>query len=442
MSVNKIVFIILWAIIVLLIIMLVIQLNRGTTQNQPRIQRWDFNIWILKEDKSEFENIIRDFKSAFPRYSNTRIHVESFDDRWTYETTIMSAIWSWVAPDIFMLNNTEYSPLMNHIIGIDSGVVSVNDFRRDFHPVFSDDLIFHAESLNIDALLWIPVWYQVPALFYNRRNFPRSSELLDWSRFNMEMLSVAERWEIIPLAIWDGTSVTRINSIVQSFLAHEWVTDLDNVQNPHTRQALNQYKSLWLIGSRNYIDLVSSQSIRKTDIEHFTNGDVASMIGYPRDLLKISDIWYQSNMFFVTPFPFSEWKDNAVAIDYDYFVIQRNTWNPDLAEDFLSYLASERGQRKFIEHFPHNIPARSWFAIEIEEQRVHPGFNVIYKNFISDQNELISFNIHNKQMFSRGIRSILEEENWFSLWFQILKSNILCSVKKYRDFENLSTPCR
>ena len=72
----------------------------------------------------------------------------------------------------------------------------------------------------------------------------------------------------------------------------------------------------------------------------------------------------------------------------------------------MSYLASERGQRKFIEYFPHNIPALSSLAIELEEQRIHSGFNVIYKNFISDRSDLVSFNVHNKEMFSNGIRSI------------------------------------
>ncbi|MCH8519012.1 extracellular solute-binding protein [Candidatus Gracilibacteria bacterium] len=441
MNINKIVFAVLGAIIVFLIVMLVIQLNRGASPNQVQRQGGDFNIWILEESRSNFEKIIRDFKDAFPKYSNTSIGIESFQDRNVYHKSITSALGLGIAPDIFMLNNTEFSPLQNHINGIAPSVVSPSDFRRDFHPVFADDLIVRIEEESLDILAGVPVGYQTPALFYNRRNFPRSSELLDWGRLNIEMLSVAERGNIIPIALGDGTTITRAEGIIQSFLAQEGVSNINEVQNTHTRQAFSQYRSLGLIGTQNYIELTSN-SFGDTDIDYFTQGSVAAMIGYPKDLMTIADIGYQSNMLFVTPFPVSEGNKNAIAIDYDYFVIQKNTGNLTLAEDFMSYLVSERGQREFIEHFSHYIPAHSGLAIELEENNVHPSFNVVYRNFISDQTELVSFNVLSHEMFSRGLRDILNRENGFDSSFQVLKGRIICSVRKFRDFENLSTMCR
>lgn len=439
MNTNKIIFAILGAVILLLIIMLVIQLNRSTTPAQVERQSWDFNIWILDEDRSDFENIIRDFKDEYTRYSNTNIGIESFSDRETYSKSIISALGAWIAPDIFLLNNREFSPLQNHINAISPSAVSPNDFRRDFHPIFSEDLIVDIEGT--DALIWVPVWYQVPALYYNRRNFPRSSELTDWGRFSVEMESAAQRSNTPPIALWVGTTISRNTAIFLSFLAQEWVWDIEDVQNTHTRQVMSLYRSLWLIGDETYIELAWSSNW-VGDIEHFATWNVASILAYPRDIKKIADIWFQSNMLFVSPFPLSEWKRDAIAIDYDYFVMQRNTSNVGLAEDFMSYIASDRGQELFMELFPHQMPAHSWIAIDLEEREIHPSFNVIQRNFLRDQTELVSFWVWNNSQFSKELTHILDRENGFDSSFQILKSHILCALEKYRDFQNLSTSCR
>lgn len=440
MNINKIVFAILWAVIVFLIAMLVTQLNRWVQPSQSQVQRWDFNIWILDENVADFQKIVSNFKENFPDYVNTTIWVETFSDKNLYYETIVSALWAWIAPDIFMLSNAEFSPLSNFISAISPESVSPSDFRRDFHPVFADDLIVRSED-NIDFLSWVPVWYQVPALFYNRRNFPRSSELLDWGRLNIEMLSLAEKWDTIPLALGDGVTITRSNWIINSFLAQEWVKTLSETQNTHTRQAFSQYRSWWMIGLQNYMDLIKKTQWN-TDIEYFSEWRVAAMLGYPKDLKRIAEIGYQSNMLFVTPFPRSEWKSDAVAIDYDYFVIQKNTSNITLAEDFMSYLASDNWQRMFSEVFPHYLPAHSWLAVEFEEQKVHPSFNIVYRNFLSPQTELISYSVENREIYKNWLETILQSENWFDTAFQGLKARILCSVKKYRDFTDISIQCR
>jgi len=440
MNINKIVFAILWAIIIFLIAMLVTQLNRWVQPSQTQVQRWDFNIWILDENIADFQKIVSDFKENFPDYANTTIWVETFSDKNLYYDTIISALWAWIAPDIFMLSNAEFSPLSNFISAVSPEVLSPSDFRRDFHPVFADDLIVRSED-NIDFLSWVPVWYQVPALFYNRRNFPRSSELLDWGRLNIEMLSLAEKWDTIPLALGDGATITRSDWIINSFLAQEWVKALSETQNTHTRQAFSQYRSWWMIGTQNYMDLIKKTQW-DTDIEYFAEWRVAAMLGYPKDLKRIAEIGYQSNMLFVTPFPLSEWKTDAVAIDYDYFVVQKNTSNITLAENFLWYLASEKWQRMFAEIFPHYLPAHSWLAVEFEEQKVHPNFNVVYRNFLSSPTELISYSVENREMYKNWLETILQSENWFDTAFQSLKARILCSTKKYRDFTDISIQCR
>jgi len=47
---------------------------------------------------------------------------------------------------MFVLNNSETSPLENQILGIDPAKVSPNDFRLRFKPIFGNDLIISDSS--------------------------------------------------------------------------------------------------------------------------------------------------------------------------------------------------------------------------------------------------------------------------------------------------------
>lgn len=440
MNTNKIIFAVLGWIILFLIIMLVMQLNSSTQPNQVQRQSGNFSVWILDQDINTFNRLIADFKDANPEFERVTMNIESFFDSSIYYDTIVSAIWSGTWPDVFLLNNKEYSPLSEHTIWINPSSLSPVDFRRNFHPVFWEDLIVWEWTTGRDFVRWVPTWYQVPVLVYDRRSFPRTSELSDWGRFTLEMSSSAERSSIAPLAIGDGTSVTRTESIFLSFLAQEWVSDISQTQNSHTRQAFAQYRSAGEIGTETYMSLARRNN-QVSDIEHFTERKVSSVLIYPSDIQKIQDIGYNLNMMFASPFPRSEWKSNAVAINYNYFSIYQNTQYYNIAESFLTYLASERGQRKYIELFPYILPAHSVLALELENRNLDSGLNITYGNLIDSQTELISFDVWRNSLFSSGIRDILQRENWFDSSFQILKWYIMCALSKYRDFDNLSRGC-
>lgn len=438
MNINKIVFAVLGAIILILIVMLVIQLNKSTTPVQSERQSGDFSIWLLWDSSPKIDAVIRDFKEVHNRYRNVNIWVEFFSDRDVYTQTIVSALWAGIAPDIFLLNNREFSPLENFILGLDPTVVAPNTLRRDFHTVFADDLIVKVE--DTDVLKGIPVWFQVPWLYYSRRHFPRSSELQDWWRFTWEMQATAQRSNIAPIALWVSSGIWRLTNIVLSFLSQEGAVSLQEVQSWNTRQVFNQFITLWLLGDRSYVDITKNKNT--TDIENFTSWEVASILAYPRDIIQIADIWFQSNMLFVSPFPLSEWKTDAIAIDYDYFVIQKNTWNLSLAEDFISYLASERWQRAYIEQFPEQLPAHSSVAIDLKNQAIHPSFNITQWDFLRDQSELVSFSVGNYGVFESWLREILENDAWRDTAFQALKNKIACYLDKYQNFQNFSRSCR
>jgi hypothetical protein len=47
----------------------------------------------------------------------------------------------------------------------------------------------------------------------------------------------------------------------------------------------------------------------------------------------------------------------------------------------------------------------------MSEKKILPGYNVIYKNFISEDSELVSYNLGNKNIFDTAIPPMLDIES-------------------------------
>lgn len=92
---------------------------------------------MIQDDPAKMTQYIEEnFKKAFPEYASQEIQVESFSDSYSYYASLVSAFLSGNGPDIFMIENTESSVFENQIRAIDPEVLSPNDFRVRFQPVF------------------------------------------------------------------------------------------------------------------------------------------------------------------------------------------------------------------------------------------------------------------------------------------------------------------
>ena len=100
----------------------------------------------MEDEVGKFQEYMTLFKDQSQSYKNKEIMVESFSDVESYKATLTAAFLSGNGPDIFLLNNSENSPLENQIMGIDPAIVSPNDFRLRFKPVFGSDLIITDEN--------------------------------------------------------------------------------------------------------------------------------------------------------------------------------------------------------------------------------------------------------------------------------------------------------
>ena len=438
MNINKLIFILLGGIVTLLLI--VLALNLQGWESAPRATTSDMQIWILEDDASDFSDIITSFQEVYPAYKWKTIKVESFYDKRSYDLALASAFLQWKWPDIFVVNNTESSPYENMIWGIDPVLVSPNDFRLRFAPVFSQDLILSDTwDSSIDFLKGIPVRFQSLGIYYNRKYFLRPSELTTWSGVSKEIQNVANKYSgsIIPRALGNGKWVTRAPETLQALFALEWNTDLVGVDSNEVRDVVSMYQAF---GDNRYTAL--SQNSDDSDIELFSDWKVAAIVWYPRDLLAIDNAGYQKALLFATPFPSYAGTDTSTAIEYNYFAINKESTNPDFANDFMTYISTTEWQQQFVDTYSYYLSPETSILLSQQEKKILPSYNIVYKNFIEEGTDFVSFNVATSSIYSSETRNILDTEIWAHELFSDLKNFLVCANGKQTTLQSLSSPCK
>lgn len=442
MSTNKIIFAILWAILLACVFFLSLNLNQDDTQTQTRVAPGDFSLWILDDAVDDFRLYLETFKTANPKYANKNFVIESFSDSDIYYDTLVSAILKWEAPDIFVLNNREDSALENQAAGIDPNIISPNDFRQRFKPLFSEDLIISdSEDESLEFLKWVPAWFETLGIYYSRKYFLRPSELLTWSDFAKEVKNISDKQsQVVPLAL-GNTKVSHPTDIISSLIVSWGNTTIYDTERTQARDALSLYTSYAGRTWDNKYELLTRSFEGKTDIQYFTEWDVAGMVWYPRDLLEIAKIGYQKSFLFATPFPQFAGSDKKTAIKYNYFSINKDSSQIEVAESLLAYISSPEWQQAYIETFPYYLSPELAISGDLQEKKILPEYNIVYKNFFDESSELVSYDMWNIDNFDIWIQQIITENSDFDSRFSILKERIICATAKHTTLLNLSSSC-
>ncbi len=265
----------------------------------------------------------------------------------------------------------------------------------------------------------------------------------NWEDILGEIKALVEKQTpIIALALGNGASVTRAADVMKELIALENTSSLAETTDAQSKQAFALYKAFGEIEGENKYNSISQPFLGETDIDFFTQGDVAAIIGYPRDLLAIDKIGYQKNFLFATPFPGYSGKEKVSAIKYNYFTINKNTAYQNMSRALLSYMASIEGQNAYIEIFPYYLPAESSVEQSMLEKKILPQYNITYSNFISDTATLVSYDVGNTDLFETKMKNILDLEGGYDTQFAKMKSFIVCSSTKQQTLLNLSSPCK
>ena len=447
---NKIIFLVVWIFIVLSIVFLLLTMNKTskTTWKNWWANSWDiFRIWVVWDSVSDSLTFIEWFKKVYPNYKNREISIESFSSYEDYTYTLMSALNSWTWPDIFVLNNNEKTSVFsNQVLWIDPSIINPNDFRKKYKWIFSDDLlwVYNVEWETKEYLIWLPVWYETLWVYYNRR-YIKDSDLDNLSSLNNVISDLKSKYpELIPIWIWNWTTVYNSSDIItQFFMLEWWVNWLASVNSKVLWQALWAYLLYWDETWYNWYNIRYKElrDTRKNSLHLFSWWEVLMVIWYPSMLKLIKENWFSKNMLQVSAFPhyFSwTWK---TLLNYNYFVINKETNNLDLAHSLISYLYSDNGAMNYLNSYPYYLPALLSLESDKLGDKIDTDYSIVLWDFYSDENELSSFDKWLKNVYDKNITLLLDDEFINNDGFNSFKDWVLCKYNKITTFTNLSVNC-
>ena len=443
MTTNKIIFIVLAAIIGIIILFVTFTVRSGDWKVERKAPG-DVSVWIQYDDPTVFSRYIEGFKEANPSYKSKNILIESFSDNDLYTKSFISALVDGQAPDLFVLSNESASPIENQALGIDPNIVSPNDFRQRFHTRFSDDLIITDEAdESVEFLKGVPLWYELPVVFYSRKYFLRPSELETWWDFAKEVKSISEKHsKIVPFALGNTAWVRRFADIIKALFVLEDTQNIYDLKSNHVQSAFWLYESYYQKNGDNGFAILSDERSKRTDINFFTEGEAAAMIGFPRDLIDINEIGFQKSFLFAAPFPQYLWWEKRVPISYNYLAVNKDSPERETAYALMAYIYSQEWQQAYINTFPYYLSPELSVAEEIKEKKVLPQYNIVYKNFVDADMSLVSYDLGDRSEFEKYLEKSL------ALWwsnaiseFTASRENIVCRTTKYTTLLNLSSPC-
>lgn len=446
MNKNKIIFAIIWFILLIGLFFVIINLNKSTDTKSKKSSEL-FTIWTVWDDTESFDKFVKDFKKSNPEFEWQEIKVESFWSFDDYYYSLNSAIVSEKAPDIFVLNNNErFSTFSNQVEWVSSDVVNPNDFRKNYKWVFADDLIETSWEWEqkTEFLAWIPVWYESLWIYYNRK-YVKESELSSISSLNNLVAELKKsKPEIVPIWIWNGSTVWNVSDIFTQFLMLEsGVSSLDDVTWDKMKQWIASYMMYWDVDWDNAYNEKMEEMIKswKNSIDLFSKWETFMVVGYPRIIEEIKKKWFSKNFLLASVFPQYVTWDGKSLINYNYFVINKDWKNKVLANKFLWYLTTEQWATEYLKYYKYYLPALLWLESDKLEQKIHEDFNIILWNFYSSDHELSSFDKWVKNIYDKWVVPILDYTDWNEKQFEVFRKNILCKAKKIKTLEWLSESC-
>ena len=448
MTKNKLILSIIWVILLIIIIILAFNLKSDNTNNTKKTTAWNINIWILGDDKSKFSTLMDDFKKLNSKYKNKIINVESFNSFEDYYYALASSISKWQGPDMFVLNNGEKTSIFSdQILWISPDVINPNDFRKKYKWIFSDDLIVNYTKEDWTAwevLAWIPVWYETLWIFYNRR-YIKDNEIKTISWLNSVVSKLRKsNWDIVPIWIWNWSTVDWVADIItQFFVLEEGVKGLADLSWGKLKQSLTSYFSYGDTTLDNAYNskFTELKNTEENNITLFSKWEVYMVMWFPRIIDEISRKWFSKNFLLASPFPhYFSWQGKTYA-NYNYFVINKDTIESELANSILMYLSSDLWAEKYLEVYPYYLPALLSLESDKLEQKINPLYNIILKDFYIFYFELWGFDRWMKNIYDKEIIPILDNQLNYLSSFEAFKLRLLCKTKKAVTLLDLSSSC-
>ncbi len=451
MNKNKIIFIIIWIIILAIIFWgASIIWNKNTKNNIRSQSTWDIKIWVYNLDKAKLESIVNDFKATNKSYNSKNIIVENFPSYKEYEESLNAAIVSEEAPDIFMLNNFEKSYFEKQTLWINPTLIIPNEFRKNNKTFFWDDLIWKTTDWSwktVEYVTWVPVWYETLWIYYNKKTGVKTADLDSWAAIGSSISWIKERnSDIVPIWIWNWSTVYDSQDIITQLFMLWDSSSFWKVWDTWLKEALGTYFSYADDTGENAYDL-KYEELKKTwkiNLDLFSDWNMTMVIGYPSMINRIDEWWFSKNLLFAAPFPHyissKVWK---TLVRYNYFVVNKNTKDQTIAFDFLKYLSIEKWAKNFLSKFTYFLPAIVTLEQDMLEQKIHNSYNITLWDFYKpwDETLLSSFDKWIVKVYDEKMIEVLDNKMDYMDLIVKLQKNIECRYKKVYSLENLGTSC-
>ncbi len=442
---NKIIFFVVWIVILISIVFLLMQANKDNWNNNSA-STWNnnFNIWMVSNDSNiNTYDFVTWFKELNPSYKNTNIVIETFPSYEDYNLAMVSAINAGKWPDLFVMNNSEsVSVFDEQILWISSDIINPNDFRKKYAWFFSDDLILSSESWEF--LKWLPVWYETLWVFYNRIKI-RNTDLETLTTLNNKIQEINQSSRnTISIWLWNGSTVEYAWDIVtQLLMLEDWVNSIESINDSSIRQVLGSYFLYWDTDSYNKYNnkFLELSNLDEKSLYLFSKWDIHMVVWYPSMINDIKEYGYSKTYLLAEPFPhYYSWEGNTL-VNYNYFVINKDTQNLDLAYDLLSYLSTDVWANSFLSIFPYKLPALLSLLWDKLEQKIHPDFNVTLSDFYNEDSIMSSFDKWIMSIYDREIIDILDDPINYQTNFSNFLSTIKCKLSKVKNLSWFSQVC-
>lgn len=450
MNKNKLIFAIIWGVLTLALIVTILVVTKTWDNTSKANTKQNLSIWILSDSKTSFWSVVSDFKTLKEEYKNTNIIVESFTNIQDYNFALQAAIISGSAPDIFMLNNNEaFGRFENQTALLNPEYFNVNDFRQKYKQIFWNDLIVsissNTEEKTVEALKGIPVGYETLGIYYNRTKGIKSTDLDTITSMNNAISRVTKtRTDIIPLGIWNGSTVYGAADILTQFFLSQWSTSsVSTIDGGGIKKWFASYLFYGDSSGDNAYDtrFVEMLKFDESNLDLFSKWEIAMVIWYPSMIQQIANKGFKKSLLLVKPFPTNIADGSKTLANYNYFVLNKDAKNQDLAQQFLWYLWSDNGASNYLENFPYYLPALLSLESDRWDEKISDDFNIILNNFYNPESQLTSFDKGISEIYDREIIKILDNPTNFSESFWNLQAKITCIWKKIQTLWDLSTSC-
>lgn len=453
MNKNKLIFLIIGWIILFLIILWVSSLKSWTkTTDTGHINVNNFTIWIVNDDVNKFQDFLATFKVKNPKYANTNFTVESFSSYSEYYYSLIWAFLKWTAPDLFVLNNNEKTSIFEEqILGIDPDIFNPDDLATTFEPVFTNDLIMKTEVdlwwdawvKTVEFIKWVPLWYETLWVFYNFQQF-KGLNLSTWAWLNDAVLVVLKKYpKIVPIWFWNWTIVSSSFDLITSIFVQNWIFSLDDNDEQKLKQSLYTFSSFWDKDWDNKFNSLYSEALKKwySNLDLFSRGEVWMILWYPRIIDSIDKKGYKKAMLKASVFPQKLQENWSILVNYNYFVMNKNSNFTQLSKELLQYFSTEEWEKEFLNQFSYYLPAHLSLLSRKLDEKIHPEYWIELWNFYNDTAQLVSFDKKTKVLYDDEIIKVLDDNvNNIDL-FKNFRAILLCKYWKMINQEWLSLSC-